>query len=436
MAISQLFLSTGPPRKRDSLWSWLVCACAAMTSLSALGFVFSFGVFLPVFMDYFNASREITACIGSVGVAMTFFSGHISTALVTRVGCRITSIIGGVFCAISLLVSSFVDNLYLLLFTYSVLFGFGCSCTFSSGMVVINQYFNRRESIAMGILNLGVGGGILVMGPTLEALIMATGWRSTCRVMAVVVVILRSLVITFDPNVEANEEITHEETASGNTSLISKIKKVFDFSVWKEPPVIAFFIPAFLLSFGHFVPLIHMIRYSEELGVSAEKASRLFIYQGLCSSAGRLLSGFLCNHPRVDTFKVYQAAQFTAGLSIVLMTAAPTFATLTICMVFYGLGDGFFNTSLSVLTFTASPLKSAAVLGWRMTMSALFMASGPTLAGLLADKLGSYVVPFRVAGSITLSGAFIPFILLCYKRPDLSSSVNEEEERLLKYSAI
>ncbi|XP_068681736.1 monocarboxylate transporter 10-like isoform X2 [Montipora foliosa] len=405
-----------------------------MTWISALGFAFSFGVFLPVFMDYFNASREITACIGSVGIAMTFFSGHISTTLVTRVGCRITSMIGGVFCAVSLLVSSYVNNLYLLLFTYSVLFGFGCSCTYSSGLIVINQYFKRRQSIAMGILNLGIGGGILVMGPTLEALIRAIGWRYTCRIMAVVVVVLRSLAITFDPNVEGNEEITYEETDSGNMnneSHMSKIKKVFDLSVWKEPPVIASFIPGFLLYFGHYVPLIHMIRFSQELGASAEKASRLFIYLGSCSSAGRLLSGFLCNHPRVDTFKVYQAAQFTAGLSIILMTAAPTFTTLTICMVFYGLGDGFFCTSLSVLTFTASPLKSAAVLGWNMTMSALFLASGPTLAGLLADKLGSYVVPFRVAGSITLSGAFIPFILLCYKRPDLSSSVNEEEERLL-----
>ena len=40
---------------------------------------------------------------------------------------------------------------------------------------MINQYFKRRQSIAMGILNLGDGGGILVMGPTVEALIVATG---------------------------------------------------------------------------------------------------------------------------------------------------------------------------------------------------------------------------------------------------------------------
>ena len=60
MAIFQLFSLNGSPRKRDSLWSWLVCACATMTWVASLGFLFSFGIFLPVFMDYFNTSREIT----------------------------------------------------------------------------------------------------------------------------------------------------------------------------------------------------------------------------------------------------------------------------------------------------------------------------------------------------------------------------------------
>ena len=55
--------------------------------------------------------------------------------------------------------------------------------------------------------------------------------------------------------------------------------------------------------------------------------------------------------------------------------------------------------------------------------------------GLLADKLGSYVVPFRVAGGVTVVGAFIPFMLLCYKSSsqptDLSQS-EEENQKLLK----
>ena len=55
--------------------------------------------------------------------------------------------------------------------------------------------------------------------------------------------------------------------------------------------------------------------------------------------------------------------------------------------------------------------------------------------GLLADKLGSYVVPFRVAGGITVVGAFIPFMLLCYKRtsqPTDLSKREDENQKLLK----
>ena len=57
-------------------------------------------------------------------------------------------------------------------------------------------------------------------------------------------------------------------------------------------------------------------------------------------------------------------------------------------------------------------------------------------SGLLADKLGSYVIPFQVAGGIIITGAFIPFMLLCYKRPECSMSIQrkEENEELQEYS--
>ena len=59
-----------------------------------------------------------------------------------------------------------------------------------------------------GILTVGRGGGVLVMSPTLEALVRATGWQTTYRIMAGVGFVLCSLAITFDPNVEKDEEIT------------------------------------------------------------------------------------------------------------------------------------------------------------------------------------------------------------------------------------
>ena len=118
--------------------------------------------------------------MGFVAIALTLLTGHLSAALITRFGCRITTVIGGAFCVVSLIASSFVENMMALFFTYSLRFLFGSesSCTFSSGWVVISQYFKKRQSLATGVLKAGHGGGVLFMGPTLEALISTTGsWQ-------------------------------------------------------------------------------------------------------------------------------------------------------------------------------------------------------------------------------------------------------------------
>ena len=105
------------------------------------------------------------------------------------------------------------------------------------------------------------------MGPTLEALIRAIGWKDAYRIMAGVAFVLCSLAITFDPNVEKDAEEKdngeREEIKEGeNDSLIrTKMKKIFDFSVWKVPPVIAIVLAACVVEFGHFVPQIHLVSY-------------------------------------------------------------------------------------------------------------------------------------------------------------------------------
>ena len=48
------------PHNQDGPWAWLVCFSAMMSWTAAVGFVFSFGIFFPVFMEYFNEDRERT----------------------------------------------------------------------------------------------------------------------------------------------------------------------------------------------------------------------------------------------------------------------------------------------------------------------------------------------------------------------------------------
>ena len=54
--------------KQDGKWSWLVCFSATLSWLGALGFLFSFGIFFPMFMDYFHESREKTGKLQALHV--------------------------------------------------------------------------------------------------------------------------------------------------------------------------------------------------------------------------------------------------------------------------------------------------------------------------------------------------------------------------------
>ena len=56
---------------------------------------------------------------------------------------------------------------------------------------------------------------------------------------------------------------------------------------------------------------------------------------------------------------------------------------------------------------------------------------------MAADMLGSYVIPFQVAGGITIAGSFIPFMLLCYKRQDTyTSSTGSGDEEAKKLEEV
>ncbi|KAJ7393160.1 hypothetical protein OS493_006126 [Desmophyllum pertusum] len=238
--------------KQDGKWSWVVCVSATISRLASMGFVFSFGIFFPVFMDYFQESREKTAWVGSLGIALIFFGGLGSGALVNRFGCRVTTLLGGFLCALSLGLSSLATNIGTLYFTYSVLYGLGTSCVYSANLNIISKYFKKRLSLAIGIVTCGQGGGVLILTPLLQTMIDAYGWQTTYRIMAGVVLVLCLSGLTYSSNVQSEE--------AESTSVEVKDKGChIDVSVWKEPEFVATVLSASVMMFGHYVPLIHLV---------------------------------------------------------------------------------------------------------------------------------------------------------------------------------
>lgn len=125
------------------------------------------------------------------------------------------------------------------------------------------------------------------------------------------------------------------------------------------------------------------MRFSEGLHVSADAASRLYIYIGITTFIGRLLSGILCNIRAVNPIYVFMLGLALDGSSVILLTQAKNYDNLIAFSFFYGLADG-----LEIGTFNICMINNYTELRKRASafgLSAIFYgtmtAAGPPLAG-------------------------------------------------------
>ena len=117
--------------------------------------------------------------------------------------------------------------------------------------------------------------------------------------------------------------------------------------------------------------------------MTADAASKLFIYIGVTTFIGRMLSGILSNIRRVNPIYVYMFGLILDGSSVVFLSQAKNYAHLIIFSLLYGLADGFvIGTFNIIILYCVEPSKRASAFG----VSALFygttVACGPPLAGM------------------------------------------------------
>ncbi|EDO48615.1 predicted protein [Nematostella vectensis] len=402
---------------QDSAWSWFVCLSATFADGLSLSLSNCFAIMLPVLIQEFNETRENAAWVGSIAYSMSYFCAPLSAWCCVRFGCRRTAIVGTLTCAVSLIISSFAPGLLMMYFIYGALFGIGGGFIHTSGLLTTTKYFYKRRSLATGIVAAGASIGTLI-GPVYQALIDGVGWRNSYRIIGALFSIACILVwVSYDPKVKDGQEdrtVSCEQGSqrrSGSCACPS-----LDCAVWRIPEYTVVLIAATVEAVGVYVPLAHLVKHCREIGVSAQKSSTLFIYIGITSFAGKLVSGRLCDSPRISTLYVHQISALIIGASVLMIRLASDYTGFAIFAACYGCGNGMFITTMYLLFLnTVEPRLRPSALAYGEMVNAVSIAIGSPIAGLLADKMGSYIVSFYFSGGIVLFGASIP-LLLCFRR--------------------
>lgn len=290
----------GPKHHPDSFFSWFISVCSSVCQALNLGFAMSFGILLPELMKEFRESRQKTVWVGSLAVGLTFFFGPLGSLLCQTIGCRLTSIIGCLLCAVSLLVTPYSSRLDWMFLSYGCVFGIGSALMLSSYFLITAKNFRRWQSLAVGIVTIGGSSGLLIMGPLLQLLIDSFGWRVTYRIVSIPFFLMAfvSGVAFVEPIQDASETTSHhhlesqsdpeflylneecpddcltktqrtnqmisfEVAANTEGSMVSnstrKSNTLLDFSVFKIPSYTFAVLSLCFMNFGHFIPQIHMV---------------------------------------------------------------------------------------------------------------------------------------------------------------------------------
>ena len=182
-------------------------------------------------------------------------------AFVNRYGCCVATTVGCLSCAVGLSLGSLAPNIMVLYLAFSVPFGLGISFVYISAPVTVTRYFTKRRSVALGFVTAGQGLGTMILGPTLQALVEAFGWRNTFLIMGGVLALasLTGFLLKSDDQDFASSNSSKDSASSSSQGTKNSKKFSWNFSVWENPRFLVLLLVVGFTNFSRMIPYVHLV---------------------------------------------------------------------------------------------------------------------------------------------------------------------------------
>ncbi|KAL9964086.1 hypothetical protein ACROYT_G027665 [Oculina patagonica] len=393
----------------DGGWGWFICLAGFIAQFVVLGIQNNTGIIYKALLEEFRQSKGETAWVLSIGLGMMFLFAPVTSALCERVGCRVVAFVGGLLGVLGFVLSSFVKDVHRLYLTFGVLWGVGASMNYLPTLRSLPYWFERRISLANGIVTAGSGVGTIAMGPLMQLAVNNLGWSHAARIFGGMLSLctIGSLLYRVPSQTGKEKEVE---------KVVEEPKRqrppMFDFTVFKNKAFLVWCISLSAFMMGYFVPFVHLPAYAEECGIPNSQSSTLIGMMSVGSTFGRLFFGKLGDHPRVNRLYCFQIAMLVIGVANTLSTLTKSYAGLVVYMVVFGVFDGCYVVLLAVLCADIVGVdKVAAGIGVQFFFMAITSIAGPPLAGMIYDLSSSYQIAFYVAGACSTVATCLLFLV-------------------------
>ncbi len=404
--------------KHKIFYGWFALAGVAIVIFIVGGaFVNSFGPFLPKLISEYDWGRAEISLALTLGILAFGLPSPLFGILVNKYGPRYTIIVGNAIAALGLAGVYLAQEVWHLYFFYIISglgggFGGYIACT-----AIVNNWFIRRRSLALGIFQSFAGLGGFVFPPLTTALIASIDWRASWLVLAGVILVIPVFIggvflIRNKPEdmglmpdgmspdaFHEYEKTQSRSSADGDNSGWGGLKVLKT----KTPWLIGGFAAANSFTVGTLVS--HQIAYLQDIGYAPMTAASTLSVMSIFSLIGSLGFGFLALR-----FNIRHMASIAFIIQLVAITILLTtreLALLYIFAIFMGLSAGSLTVALAMFVGAYYPRERyAQVMGVVFPFQVIFNAGAATIAGLVFDATSSYTPAFITAGIFSLVGLF------------------------------
>ncbi|WP_343227226.1 MFS transporter [Rhizobium changzhiense] len=259
----------------------------------------------------------------------------------------------------------------------------------------MQSWFVLKRSRASGIATAGLGLGTLLLPFTIGRLVPGLGWRGCFISLAVVIAVIglpAAMLVRKRP--DANSPSEPRSVLPG------------PFTVWRDSRFRLFFSMLVLASFCTFIPYVHIVPAAHDMGLSLESGTILIALIGIGNIFGRFVLAGLGD--RIGSLRLLAILTLGVACSFLLWSVANGMVMLVLFSLLFGMSyGGCVGLYPAVAADLFGTRHIGTILGYLYTAVGLAALLGPTMAGLVFDKTGSYLGPILFSMVAALAASFL-----------------------------
>ncbi len=367
------------------------------------GAAYSFSAFFDPLSETFGIDRGDTSRVFAIAGFLYFFLGAWSGRAGARTGARPAVLFGTVVAALGLVMASQATSIEQVYWGYGLGVGVGVGCMYVPAVGVVQRWFAIRRATASGVAIMGIGVGTFVAPHAANFLIDQYDWRIAYLALAGAVLVfggIGGLILVNDPQSRGqfpDGEDGPPTGANAGPSLTGREAR-HTFPFWM------ILLAALLVSIGLFVPFVHLAAFAQDIGLSQDDGIWVVSSVGIGSIFGRLALG-----PVAQRFG-RQPVVMGLYLGLAVAFIGWNYSTglvhlLAFGFVFGTLYGGFVALAPTMLTDYFGVQHAGSILGIVYASVGIGALIGPSVAGDLFDRYGSYEIPIFVGAGFCLLAA-------------------------------